>query len=391
MARGLFLTLAALCVLAPAEKSGLAETPAALERADELATQGRYKEAISLYDDAARHAPENAVIYYKRGLANLEIKAYDRAAADFTEAIDRDHNLFTARLGRARAHDGLGQTAKAMADVARCLEHNPDDDKALHIRGELLFEAGKYQEAIADLKRATALDPKNIEAWTALAVANYWAGDFEGSTGAFEQAAKRAPTDAKVLCKRAEMHLCKLNFDLAMDDLAKAQELAPHSPEPHAVRARAYFLMMNLDKAANEANEALELDPNCSFALVMRASVNLYTRPPQVEAATRDFQKASQLDPKSALPYLFLAQIWHAKGQPDKARRDLEAAKARLPPTPDGFEKLAAVYEEFGEIDKAIEYQRAAFDAAPEESKAEYASELARLQRLSEFPLSPKE
>ena len=75
-------------------------------------------------------APNDADAYINRGRAYHQLSQYDKAIADYTEAIRIDPDYADAYYNRGRAHRELGNLVKAKADFARAKElgYEPDDE-----------------------------------------------------------------------------------------------------------------------------------------------------------------------------------------------------------------------------------------------------------------------
>ena len=63
-----------------------------------------------------------AIAYHRRGTAHVSKKEYDRAIADFTEAIEIDPKHVSAYNDRGVAHASKGDYARAIADVTQAVE-----------------------------------------------------------------------------------------------------------------------------------------------------------------------------------------------------------------------------------------------------------------------------
>lgn len=88
----------------------------------------KFDEAISLGD---------ASLYYNRGTAWLEKHEYDRAIADFTQALKSEHGFYFAYIHRAEAFERKGDRDSAIADYRRALEIAPDKTIADQTRATL--------------------------------------------------------------------------------------------------------------------------------------------------------------------------------------------------------------------------------------------------------------
>ncbi|MFC2019839.1 tetratricopeptide repeat protein [Chloroflexota bacterium] len=61
-----------------------------LDQGNKLVDQGRLDEAISEYDEAIRLDPQDATVYYKRGLTYYHLGQFERALKDYSKAVSLD-------------------------------------------------------------------------------------------------------------------------------------------------------------------------------------------------------------------------------------------------------------------------------------------------------------
>ena len=81
-----------------------------------LHEDGHYERAIADYDEALRSDPELALAYYNRGLAYARLQEFERAVESYDESIRLAPQFAEAFRGRAFAYDALGQRARAAED-----------------------------------------------------------------------------------------------------------------------------------------------------------------------------------------------------------------------------------------------------------------------------------
>jgi tetratricopeptide (TPR) repeat protein len=89
-----------------------------------------YDRAIADYDQAIKLQPDLADAYCNRGYAYEGKDDHDRAIADFDQAIKLQPDLAEAYFGRGLAHARKGGREKAIADLEKFLELSDD----LHLR-----------------------------------------------------------------------------------------------------------------------------------------------------------------------------------------------------------------------------------------------------------------
>ena len=92
-----------------------------------------------------------------RGVAYGNKGDYDRAIADFTEAIRVDPKLATAFSNRGLAYEKKGSYDRAIADYNEAIRLNPIDATSFCRRGRAKLKINE-QSGDADIARARQLD-----------------------------------------------------------------------------------------------------------------------------------------------------------------------------------------------------------------------------------------
>lgn len=126
-------------IIEDANENVFTRAAAHLERGNVYALKGDYDRAIADYSQAIKLDPTYAKAYYNRGLANQRKGNFNRAIADDTAAI---------RLYPTDAVDA--HNSRALAD-------------AYNNRGIVYIRIGNRSRGIADLRKAAALGASNAK------------------------------------------------------------------------------------------------------------------------------------------------------------------------------------------------------------------------------------
>jgi len=119
--------------------------------------------------------------YRKEGETYLAHGDYDKAIADFTEAIRLDSTNVAAYLDRGLAYEEQGQYQEAISDFDLALRHAPNHALAHLYRGNCWLALDDFDQAIHDYTQAIQLQPD-------LALAYYYRGLAHTQTGDAPQA-----------------------------------------------------------------------------------------------------------------------------------------------------------------------------------------------------------
>ena len=105
--------------------------------------------------------PRMRAAYHNRGIAWGEKKEYDKAIADFDEAIRLDPKDAVAYNNRGIAWHDKREYDKAIADYTEAIRLDPEARRRVHATGAIAWYAKEeYDKAIADYTEAIRLDPK---------------------------------------------------------------------------------------------------------------------------------------------------------------------------------------------------------------------------------------
>jgi len=232
----------------------------------------KYYQAIQNYDKDIELYPKNFLTYRSRGKAYLKLKQYSNAIIDFTISIELDPNNAVSYFNRFQAFSLLNdsfdiynntdfldalkldknvlndiiysdpnnsflyysrgytygilkQYEKAIKDMNKSIELNPDYYHSYHTRATCFFEKGQYAEAIKDYNKSIELKPN-------LAVSYYSRGgvylklkQYDHAIRDYNISIELKPDFAMAYHNRGICYLIEHKTQLACSDLKKACEM----------------------------------------------------------------------------------------------------------------------------------------------------------------------
>ena len=164
---------------------------------DVLVAQAEYgKELASLllsqlteYDRHIEENPDDPQVWHLRGVHYLyDREDYDRAVADFSEAIRLDPDNAEAWKDRGWAHYQRSENDLARDDYSRAIELKPDLSQAWYYRAWVWRRRGEHENAIIDLSQAIALKPDYAAAYHHRGQSYFFIGERDKSQTDFEMA-----------------------------------------------------------------------------------------------------------------------------------------------------------------------------------------------------------
>ena len=240
------------------------------DRATAWYDKGEYDRAIADFDEAIRQQPNVAGRYYSRGLAWYDKGDCDRAIADCGEAIRLQPDHADAYNNRGLAWGGKGDYDRAIADYSEAIRLQPDHANAYNNRGiAWKNNPDGYDRAIADYSEAIRLRPY-------FAGAHYNRGIAWGAKGEYDRAIDDYSAiigwyadDAGAYNNRGLAWASKGEHDNAIADYGVAIHLRPGVAEAYNNRGMAYFILGRYTESAADLQIAQSIDPNYDGVLCL--------------------------------------------------------------------------------------------------------------------------
>jgi tetratricopeptide (TPR) repeat protein len=131
----------------------------------------------------------------------------------------------------------------------------------LRLKGEALYDDGRYQEALLFFRRAVSLDTSDIYAYDRLGNTLFALQRYQEALEAYERARELDSHNALYEVERARALVALKRENLALEACARAQQLDPLNAAAYGVQGNIY-LEMGLDEGALRCyDQAIERDP----------------------------------------------------------------------------------------------------------------------------------
>jgi eukaryotic-like serine/threonine-protein kinase len=266
-----------------------------------------------------------------------------RVTAQLIEAAT-DRNLWAESYERELSSVMIlqGEIARAVASGVK-VQLRPEDEQRFnrtrevnpatyeaYLKGMFYLNKGAsydHAKGMEYLHKAVALDPADAQAYAGLAL-----GYVEESHGA------EAKGDSLTRAKAAALRAVKL-------DPSQAEAWA-------ALGFIQGYWEWDWDNAFRSVDRALEANPSLPIAYYHRSWFHfLFDR---MDLAIEDHIRAQRLDPFNPMHTGWLAELYRANGQKDKAREELDRVFAMSPDYPPGHFIVGLMHMDEGKHDEAI-------------------------------------
>ena len=121
--------------------------------------KGDYDRAIADYEQALKLKP-SAEGHFNRGNAHLAKREYDRAIDDYNQAIKLKADFGAAFDNRCWARAVVGILKPALADCNQALRLMPKNAATLDSRGFVYLKMSQFDAAVSDYDAALRINPK---------------------------------------------------------------------------------------------------------------------------------------------------------------------------------------------------------------------------------------
>jgi tetratricopeptide (TPR) repeat protein len=266
------------------------------ERAVRLHNRGRYDRAIADYTEAIRLDPKFTRVYVNRATAYNAKGDRDTALADSDEALRLDPRSAAAYNERGAAYSAKGDPDRAIADYTRAIQHEPGNPLYHANRGHAYACKGDHARAIANYDEALKRDPGYTSALVLRGHAHSFRKDYGAAETDYARALRQDPLDARTHNYRGNALLALKRYEPAFDAFTEALRLG--HPEPavvHDNRGDVFWAVKNYDRAIADYSAAVRLDPKFARAYFDRGAA--LEEKGRVDLAQDDYDKAVGLDP----------------------------------------------------------------------------------------------
>ena len=119
--------------------------------------KSQWDRAIADYSEAIRLTPDNAQVFNNRGNAYFFNGQWDRALEDYDNAVRLQPDLAEAFGNRGNVYRKKGQIDRAIAEYGKAIDVSPGNAQVFADRGLAYEKKGEPSQALRDFEKAHAL------------------------------------------------------------------------------------------------------------------------------------------------------------------------------------------------------------------------------------------
>jgi tetratricopeptide (TPR) repeat protein len=212
---------------------GFRKAAAAYNRGLSLTEQGEYAKAVAAFTEAIRHDSTLLDAYCHRADTQLCLGAYDQVVADCNVVIRKSPQRSSDPWRvRGFGHMGREQYDRAIADFDQAIARNPQDQEAYAGRALAYVALGALDHAIADLSEAVQLDPCYALAYLRRGDLYAQQEEHAKAIADYTDVIELGAANASVYHGRGQCYAAVKQNVKAIADFTQAMRLDPEDPDP---------------------------------------------------------------------------------------------------------------------------------------------------------------
>lgn len=316
---------------------------------------GNYEEAIHHYDNVIKMYDDYSSGYAFRAESYLKLGKYLEAINDITKSLSIDND--------AKAHHYLfefpdNQITLVVTKLKGMAVKNPHEAEWWYYIGQLYNSKKIYKEAIEATRKAYDIDahPVFLEM---IADCCRELGDYTQALEAISQAQQMRPDDLDLISSKADILGESGDVDGAIAEWTRYIDRSPDFFGGYYRRGFFKDLSQQTDAAIEDYDMSIMLNPDYAYAYLGKGDMLL--RKGQTEGAMEAYRKVIALDTvpstSSCAMYAYLAL-----GEKEKGVDFMERVIANDSIDCGNYYDGACFYSRLGELDKALDYLRTAFE-----------------------------
>jgi tetratricopeptide (TPR) repeat protein len=244
----------------------------------------------------------------------------------------------------------------ALADLEKVVGKDPKVGAAhLMIAKLQAIHGGDHVRALKAAEKAVELTKDDFSLQSAaLVLRGNLLTDPKRQEADFDEAIKLTPSDTEALWSRAIFFGGQKKFEAALVDLDTLLKIDSQAKKPqlHIARGVVLFELKRNDEAMHSFDRAIQLQPGSADPYIQRARIRAEMK--DTKGALEDLDSALQLEPDSLFALLTRARIHQQVGDLKRAKEDVDTALKNRPDLVQALELRAAISATEKKYDEAI-------------------------------------
>ncbi|MHC4741213.1 MAG: tetratricopeptide repeat protein [Planctomycetota bacterium] len=317
-------------------------------------------------------------------LKEEEMALAQAVLADFPQAVGALEMM-------ANLHSRHGRRAQALPLWQKCLEKNPRLLSVHRNLGNVAVDEGRYPEAIESFRKALEIAPKTPGLNQEIGHALIETGRYQEAIDQLQEELRISPKSVKTHFLTGQAYLELKQYLQAREHYEAAIQLSPEYSSAYYGLVRVYTGLKERDKARQYEEKFRNLRKNTKeqrhagrmsvgwaatdLGAVRRSVVSALLDAEKLYLARRDIGKAEELlkralaiDPNNTQSLERLGALYHMTNRSEAALRQFERISLIEPSNSYNYLNIGSISGKLGKYDEAAKAYAKAIEAAPQQS-----------------------
>lgn len=315
---------------------------------------GNFKDAIDAFEFVIHENPDDVLAYNHLGSIYFAQKNYEKSINSYKRGlqIDQNHPILNYNLAR------VYEVSKNIPDAIRCyqaaLKTRPGWIDAIRDFSELLIKAQKNKDAQNLVQQSIKLHPTDTDLLCLLGKIYLNQYDYDSAEKTFKKADSYKQNDVKILSGLAESLEKGEKLDKALDTILSALEIEPENKDIRKQYVHALLTSQDYDTALSNIKE-LNDETNEKDIQILDLYGQYYICKDDEEEAKKYYDKIKRLNHHYKDYMLSAASRYSQIGKYENAEKYANEFIERRPQNPDGYNILGRIFENKGDLQKALD------------------------------------
>ena len=303
-------------------------------------------------DSTPAYPSEEALRRYVQGRLLEERGQRDQALGEYSRALLLDDS--SAGLARRASEVSAinGEPARSLEFAERALALDPEDARALWLRGTALLNLGRESEALAPLEAAARLDSEQVDYFRTLGRAAESLDRLDLVVRSYRQAVWLQPDDAESWFQLAAGEARLGHFGAADTAMAEVLHMEPLRPGAFFLQGWIEENLGRSERAVDLYRQHLRVHPDDQEA--RRREVQLLGRAKRFDEAWRESRILTQARPDDPANSELEADLAFAAGRPGDGAQVLRRMRHQWPDDPNVIAASVAVLARHGRAGQGV-------------------------------------
>lgn len=312
-------------------------------------------DAIAQAQQGAFLSPRNSVVQVAVGRLFEAGGNLSQAELSYKKALEADPGNVPAQLQVLQIESRKGDLAAAITRARNLAQQQPQNMDVQVTLGKLLARNGDWAEAVEPLERAAKAMPASAEVQALAGTAYQYVGQSDDALAAYQKAIQLAPKNMDYRTTYGLLLGINKQYDKGIAELQGVT--SSHGYKDAAGWVNLGWLYRNVDppKASESAaayQKALQIDPKSAQAALGLGWAHLTGT--QYDPAIESFNKAIALDTKTS------PEAYNGIGWSHFFKKDMAQAKAAAEKAKAAGRNVGTLLDNIDKFEKGVEIQQAA-------------------------------